>query len=345
MSQEDRVKEIRRRAEELRNRVLSLESRLNNVLDTALKLDKYSINLPLKLKDIRRRGYVFKKHLEEDLEKLTEQWMKFRHEYIAISNAIKGSHLPEIAAFKSKVDRVYYSVDPSSIDYFTSELNFLESEFGRVEMRISQDISRVEGMLSGLDRSFESINNEVNRILRDLNLLQSASFNLGEGEHLVECYKAKLMMEEKLKGYIFLTDRRLLFEEHKEVPVKKVLFIAVKKKLVKNLIVNVPVSEITQVSEGRVGLFEWKGVYVNLRDGRQLIFDLKDAEIKSFISTINRIIRGDIGQEKISISIAVTRPEVIKCPYCGAPVRRPIEAYSITCEYCGSIIELPGTER
>ena len=324
MSQEDRVEEIRRRAEELRNRVISLESRLNKVLDIALKLDEYSINLPLKLKDVRRRGYVFKKHLEEDLEKLTEQWMRFRHEYIAISNAIKGSHLPEIAAFKSKVDRVYYSVDPSSVDYFTSELNFLESEFNRVEMRISQDISRVEGMLSGLDRSFESINNEVNRIIRDLNLLQSASFNLSEGEHLVEC---------------------LLFEEHKEVPVKKVLFIAVKKKLVKNLIVNVPVSEITQVSEGRVGLFEWKGVYVNLRDGRQLIFDLKDAEIKSFISTINRIIRGDIGQEKISISIAVTRPEVIKCPCCGAPVRRPIEAYSITCEYCGSVIELPRTEH
>jgi len=75
MSQEDRVEEIRRRAEELRNRVISLESRLNNVLDIALKLDEYSINLPLKLKDVRRRGYVFKKHLEEDLEKLTEQWM------------------------------------------------------------------------------------------------------------------------------------------------------------------------------------------------------------------------------------------------------------------------------
>jgi DNA-directed RNA polymerase subunit RPC12/RpoP len=106
------------------------------------------------------------------------------------------------------------------------------------------------------------------------------------------------------------------------------------------------------MSEGRVGLLAWAGVFVRFKPGsglEEIPFDLKSEEVDMTIKNFNYIISGEADADITTLrgvtpKIMPPTIEMLRCPHCSAPYTR--EVYrgqtSVQCKYCGSVIPVIG---
>ncbi len=346
MSRIDEEKERwRREVDSVLDEISEVESEINNFISLLTSLDSYSIEIPSSIREIRSRGYVFHASLEDQARELVDSWMKLRHSFTSIVKRLEDDYIPRLRRLRDKCEQL---MDFSPTVSSRMELSRVEDSVRDLKRVVESMIDKASSQARDIEHRFFSIKSRINMALWCTSLLLQASFKLYDDENIVSAYSVKLMGEEKVKGYLYITDKRLIFEAEKEIVLKKVLFIPTKKKKVREVVYDIPIGYVAQVSRGKVGFFERGGVYIDFKPSapvKQLVFDLSDESIDNLIRDVNYVLSGRADQDRTTTlkrPLEKQAPVVIRCQYCGAPIKKEIVrgVTSLKCEYCGAVIQL-----
>ena len=330
-----------REFESLETRIEEIDRESGNMVAELGKLGSSIVELSGRIEDIRRRGYIFRSWLEKDAKKLEEMWRKEEESVKKLMNDL--SKLSDRAReILDRLRRRMRSIDVTVGNIRINFLGFYRSEIEDLEESLREHKSQAQDYLGRYGGKLGRTRDALNRIEKTLKIIEEASFNLKEGENIVEAFRATLMGDGKKGGYIHFTDSRFLFEEEKEIVLKKVLFIATKKKKVREVLFETPIGYIKGVTKGRVGLLEWTGIYVNLKEGRELVFDVSGNDADRIIEVFEYIESGEVDRDRVKGAVEVKPIVKLECPYCGAPITRKPERgeVAIKCEYCGKLIPI-----
>jgi len=95
-----------------------------------------------------------------------------------------------------------------------------------------------------------------------------------------------------------MTDERLLFEEIREVVVRRRFIFFVEKKVERELVLGLPYDEVKDMSKAIIGLLAGYGLKVHLADGRELVFDLRGEEVDFVLDALRYIRSGRAKADK-----------------------------------------------
>lgn len=325
--------------------VSEVEKKINVFTSLLALLDSYSIEIPSSIREIRSRGYVFYAGLEDQAGELVDSWLKLRHSFTSIAERLEDDYVPRLRRLRNECERL---VDLGPTASGRVELDRVKGSVRDLGRAVGDMVDEASSRARGIERRFSSIKSRVDMALWCTSQLLQASFKLYDGENIVSAYRAKLMGEEKVKGYLYITDKRLVFEAEKEIVLKKVLFIPTKKKKVRELVYDIPIGYVARISRGKVGFFEGGGVYIDFKPSapvRQLVFDLPDTSIDNLVEDVNYVLSGRADRDRAATlkrPLEKQAPVVIRCPYCGAPIKKEMArgVTSVKCEYCGAVINL-----
>lgn len=310
--------------------------------------------LPADLKQIRQRGYVHQAQLDEQVENLVNKWNTL-YEQVADSLYTRQTELVDGAnQLLDVVDRLYEpGASQSTVESCWAGVRALQS-------RIEAAHKSLVGMYDGLSEELDKIEKGIDRIEWTLNELETAKFQLYEGEAPVRAASALWVRQgddQGEQGILYLTDQRVIFEQKEEKTTEKFLFISIKKETIHEFRFDAQVKAIEDVkkketSGGLLGLGK--------EESLELLFDhttnlagallklLKD-DVDTWIGLINRVKSGEIDGERTSGAkeeakeLDAARKEIpTNCPNCSAPIDATVfrGVPQITCRYCGSVIQI-----
>jgi len=343
--------------DELRSEISSLDRRLSGLRRETLltgisdELEDISSQLgrlPLSIEEIRTRGYVFKSYLERKAEVLEKQW----HDILPRLQAEVGSQSRSLSFLLNQAEgemtslQMAFQRSPASA---RAKLGPCQMRIEKLEDKVRAVSDNIRGMFDTLQRNIKQAVEEVREIVWMLDQLDEASFGLRPQEAPIEAAEAVYLVEPKLKGILYLTDQRLLFERKEEVVVKKVLFIPTEKKLVQELVLDVPIGAVEEcVGEEKGFILRKEILGMRFSSGapvREARFQLKE-DSSTWRALIGRVLSGGIERERIvpreEVPVEEAKEIPTRCPACGALITQEIVRgmVSITCEYCGNVIRL-----
>jgi len=185
----------------------------------------------------------------------------------------------------------------------------------------------------------------------------SQEIRLQEAEGPLLAVKAEWQQdgEEGPKGYLFLTDQRLLFEQREEVVTKKRFGIfKAESEMVQKLHIAVQVHEVEQVVHKEEGGFLGMGkddilelVFAATASLSRARFHLDGQDSEDWAAMINRIQSGEIDgdrsdeyQDELEAAQITSASFPEQCPNCYAAVpEQPRGVTTYTCEFCGATIQ------
>jgi DNA-directed RNA polymerase subunit RPC12/RpoP len=355
----ERMSAMDREKQNLRSRLRSIEGELSSTsgIISSVESDLNYVegamaSLPARLSKVRSQGYECMSYLEKSQDLLTTKWAES-------GPLIKQGFLDSVQPLRSEVNRLRSEINRLTTETEHGSLGWVRSSASSLSLEVSSLKGRTASETSKFSISLNEFKSSVSALDRDLRIAETtmgwvsqASFPWKEGESPVLALKAKIMMGDKNEGTLFLTNQRFIFEGTKEVVLKRVLFIATKKKTVRTVLVDQPIGIIQEISKGRVGLLAWAGVYVRFKPAsglEEMPFDVKGEEVDMTTKFFNYIISGEADVDIATVrgeapKIAPPTVKVLRCPTCGAPYTR--EVYrgqtSVQCEYCGSVIPVAG---
>ena len=125
-------------------------------------------------------------------------------------------------------------------------------------------------------------------------------------------------------GIIILSNFRFIFEEIKEVVIKRTFFIVTEKKTVREVIIDQPIGAVDEIHKGNVGFLKGSGLYIKFRPSTgldDLKLDTSGNDDDKIIKFYNHIISGDAQKELVQEDEdADDAPELVRCPNCSAAI-------------------------
>jgi DNA-directed RNA polymerase subunit RPC12/RpoP len=177
--------------------------------------------------------------------------------------------------------------------------------------------------------------------------VSQASFPWEKGESPIVAAKVKDLNND-LEGILVLTSNRFIFENEKEITLKKVLFVVTEKKTVREVVVQKPIGMVSKLVHGKVGFFRGSGLFVEFAPESgipEMKLDSSGQDAEWIVESYNYIISGQADEELASVTPAATDQEKMQlavCPNCSAPYREKIYRgqTSVSCKYCGATIAI-----
>jgi hypothetical protein len=282
-------------------------------------------------------------HLETDQATLYDEWLGLSPELRNTAN-IKGEvvrnqvrDLQQILTNKLRLP-----------DYNIISLQEIESAIPQLRSNLSEIQSSIANAISPMEQKFESINQEVEQAENTLSLLQGASFPWEEGETPILAIRAK-DLDSDLEGVITLTNLNFVFEQEKEVVLKKTLFVVTEKKTVREVKVQKPIGMIASLIHGKVGFFKGSGLFVKFAPEsgiREMKFDTSSEDADWITKSYNYVNSGQAETELAAAAPPATKeqvtPQLVICRVCGAPYTEKIfrGQTSVNCKYCGAVVSI-----
>lgn len=308
--------------------------------------------VPDRLRRIRTRGFPFHATLEQEQERLAGDWANFKpqiaaaiereYQRLAVSMARVQEEVAGGRAFMSlPVAQVSQRLERSeaALDNFRSEIRAAETTLRGMLSSATEGLRKAERLISDAEAMLDE--------------LDAASFRLLPGEAPVAMTQAEWLRgkDDEIKGLLFITDHRLLFERKEQVVIKRKLLIFTEKKEVRDLLLETPIGSVERVAVERVGgLFKKPVVKVMFTSPPapypQAMLSLR-ADPEEWEGIITRVITGDADKDRTRGAVEVqpaqpAEPRVMKCTGCGATLTVPIVKgmQSVQCEYCGTVMRL-----
>jgi hypothetical protein len=340
-----KIRALQRKVDELQSDV-----RLTDVSDEVEDVGSTASGLVEQVRDLRARGYVFEKALEDRAADLERQWPPLRRRALQQIDQ-------EAAALKRdlpSVERLVRQVEARASSPTAAQPLLERAE--RTAEALEQKAEAAQRSIRGMYDQFESEVNQLTQHLRRvdwmLTQLAEATFQLLPTEGGIMAVRATWQKggKDDPKGLLYLTDQRLLFEQKEEIATKKVLFITTEKEKVQKLLFEVPVGQIEQVQASKKGLLRHEDhLDVTLAPGApqpSAHFHIDGQRSETWQGLIGRAISGDFDQDRAGALdqevVEKVRTAPTRCPNCSAPLTQRIlrGMDHITCEYCGHIIRL-----
>ncbi|MDH7488358.1 MAG: hypothetical protein QHH80_02485 [Anaerolineae bacterium] len=331
------------------------DARIASIRTEVEKVSAQLAALPDRLRRIRARGFRYHATLEQELERLAGDWAAFKPQ---IAAAIEREYQrlavsmirvqEEIAAARSVMSFPVAQVS-ERVERSAAQLENFRSEIRAAE-------TTLRGMLSSASDGIRKTDKIIADAETMLDELDAASFRLLPGEAPVAMTQAEWLRgkDDEIKGLLFITDHRFLFERKEEIVTKRKLLVFTEKKLVRKLLFEAPIGSVEKVAVERVGgLFKKQVAKVTFTSPpapyAQAMLSLRgDAE--EWQGIITRIITGDADKDRVpgtaeeqpAESAEPAEPRVMKCSGCGATLTVPIVKgmKSVQCEYCGTVMRL-----
>lgn len=306
---------------------------------------------------IRGRGYRFGRDWDERVAQIQERWPSQRDEAARMVETQRFQLQNTARDVETLVRRA--SSNHGLIDTADTRISSLESSIRAAENSIQRTYSGLRTEVSDLRRQI--------RAAEDLlDALDSASFDMLPDEHGVAYCQAQWVSDHRQpEGRLFLTDRRLVFEQHEERATKKVLFITTQKELIQEMLWETPVGavdDMTAEDEKKfMGSKEMLTLHFNERTRNlpsDAVLELKGgADNDTWRGMIRRVKSGQIDSERFGapppqerlaaeVEAEVAAAEAGKelptrCPSCGAPLPPIFKGMQqISCDYCGTIVNI-----
>ncbi len=299
--------------------------------------------------NLRQRGYVFEKELENQATNLVQQWallypnlqMQINTQSATLMNALRPieMQMPQLNAAPA--------IAQSRLNSMRAAIDTLEDQVKSVERTIG-------GMYDQFDKQVYQTRKHLDEVEWMLTQLAEASFRLLPTEAGIMAVKAvwcKTGKEQKddPEGVLYLTDQRFIFEQKEEIATKKVLFIATEKQKVQGLQLEAPVALVDNVQTSKAGLLKNED-HIEIRFASGAPVQIAHFHIWQDCATwqglINRAKSKDFDQAR---AVAIDQAEVEKvkaaptqCPACGGAINQQVlrGQDTIKCEFCGNVIRL-----
>lgn len=343
--------QIKRDIDTVRRDLTELIRKVNftSLRDETSDLDTRIANFHMRIQKVRERKYAFCKVLESQALEYQKQWASKRgqiqNQITMQSNTLQAQLRP----LESRVAAL--SIGSSS----AVTVKAIMSEVNSFETRVSSAESSLRELFDSLKQEFGKSSRQVDLIEKALDQSEAASFGFLPGECIYMTTKAVWTRDgredkQDPEGILFLTDQRLLFEQHEEIAKKKVLFVTTEREKVQKLLFETPVVVIENIKATKQGLFkneDW--LEFQLPSGsfaRDVKLHLDGGECNQWQQMLNRIKSGDIESERaleVDVNaVEKARSAPARCPSCGGAITKPVlrGMNSITCDFCGTVIRL-----
>jgi hypothetical protein len=331
---------------------LQSDVRLSDIRDEVGDLEATVGGLAQGLRDLRARGYLFEKDLEEQAANLSQRW--------ATMNLGIQQQINQQAPW---LQMEWHSVENLMVQLRANEGNITVAQPLLAQTRAAVDTfkGKVDGARRSIRGMYERFQQEVNAFAKHQQDLQwlfaqlaEATFQLLVGEGAVRCVKATWVQGTKEdrddpQGILFLTDQRLLFEQKQEVATKRVLFITTQKQKVQKLLLTIPVADVENAVASKQGFLSHEDhltITVTRQSSEQgAHFHLDGQDCNLWQGLVGRAKAHDLEQERVASSPAESVPLPVipeKCPGCGAAFTQPTTRgmTSIACPFCGRLVRL-----
>jgi len=331
------------RANRLSAQIAAINQQVNSATLRIGNLDSKIQGLPSRISQIRKSNFRVMTHLETDQATLYDEWLGLSPELRNTAN-LKGEvvrnqvrDLQQVLTNKLRLP-----------DYNVSSLQEIESAIPQLRSNLSEMQSSIVNAMSPLEQKFESINQEVEQAENTLSLLQGASFPWEEGETPILSIRAK-DLDSDFEGVITLTNLNFVFEQEKEVVLKKTLFVVTEKKTVREVKVQKPIGMIASLIHGKVGFFKGSGLFVKFAPEsgiREMKFDTSSEDADWITKSYNYVNSGQAETELAAAAPPATKeqvtPQLVICKVCGAPYTEKVfrGQTSVNCKYCGAVVSI-----
>ncbi len=327
---------------------------LSSIRDSLEDLDTQINHLTSQLSELRTKGYVFKRYLEEKAQTLQADWPTLRQQVQREIEARARDLEPDLHRVESAV-RGLATYKGKALTAAQSAINRVESELDSAERRVQAANDTANGMFDRKNSDAYQVNREIEQCLEWLGWADKASFGFQPGEALVEAVKGQWLQDGKEgpKGLLFLTDRRVIFEQREKVAKKKVLFITTASEEVQEVKWEAPLGALVeaQASEQRKALI-LKKEHLTLKfkppaTVREVLVELSGGDSDEWRALINRVLSGDIEKERVEGAAQAAAQEAAievpsKCPSYGASLDVQVikGMAAVKCPFCGTNIPL-----
>ncbi|MFC1802849.1 hypothetical protein ACFL0D_02660 [Thermoproteota archaeon] len=312
----------------------SLSFRTRNLPSRVNQLDDNIKGISTRINNIRSNRYYSQSSLERMSETISETWK-------TVSPSIKNYGLEQAnlilqrqSDFEANINRSNSLMD---LDRFAYQLSDINRDVINIE-------NSVQAQLEEYQNQYHMIDDELKIAEETISNLSNTSINWKNNEHPVLAVKTHDLTNDK-RGILTLTNLRILFEEIKEVVIRKNFFFATEKKTTREVILDQPIGSIDEIEKGRVGLLKGAGLFFKFKAQTgldELKVDTSSNDDDKIIHFYNYIISGEAEKELEPIQDSKDHNAPVKCPNCSAPYSEEIlkGQTSVKCIYCGTVIKL-----
>ncbi|MEZ4592353.1 MAG: hypothetical protein R3D55_14600 [Chloroflexota bacterium] len=328
---------------------LESQAQLEDIFSAIGKIDNQLTELPFTLESLRDRGYVHSGRLEDKLEALDDKWDEVRPR-------VESAIAEQVTRLDRELDQTERQVTRLS-NANAAVVKSVDSAVDSLGSRITAARRALDGLYDGIQTELYQIEYALGQVGKMLDLMAgSQEIRLQEAEGPLLAVKAEWQQDgdEGPKGYLFLTDQRLLFEQREEVVTKKRFGIfKAESEMVQKLLVAGQVHEIEQITHKEEGGFLGMGkddilelVFAATANLSRARFHLDGQDSEDWAAMLNRIQSGEIDSDRSEAYLdeldaaeitSASFPE--QCPNCFAaipPQPRGVTVY--TCEFCGATV-------
>ena len=348
-------------AEQVQNEIQSLQStvgdlqssvRLTDIRDRVEDLGSTVSGLDRRIESLREKGYAFEKKMEGQTQDLVKEWNKIAPGLLRQIESEAKSLEDDLRPLESQLGLL--AGDRGMPKTLSSRVKRLQSQLKSLEGRVEAAEENIRGGYDQFSSGVEQLKSHLYKLEWMMTEISEASFDLLATESGIMAVKAVWAKAGKQKkddpeGVLYLTDQRIIFEQKEKVATKKVLFIAMEKKLVQETLWEVPVVLVEDVKPRKEGFLN-KDDYIELvfesgapfgvvhmhiwQRGDEWQAQIQRAKAREFDN--NRAIPID---EEVAERV---KNAPTKCPSCGGAITQPIlrGMENINCEFCGDVIRL-----
>lgn len=329
---------------------LESQAQLEDIFSAIGKIDSQLTELPFTLESLRDRGYVHSGQLEDKLEALDDKWDEVRPR-------VEKAVAEQVERLDRELDQTERQVNRLG-NANAALVKSVDSAVDGLGSRITAARRALDGLYDGIQTELYQIEHALGQVGKMLELMAgSQEIRLLEAEGPLLAVKAEWHQdgEEGPKGYLFLTDQRLMFERREEVVTKKRFGIfKAESEMVQKLLVAVQVHEIEQIVHKEEGGFLGMGkddilelVFAATANLSRARFHLDGQDSEDWAAMLNRIQSGEIDGDRSEEYLddleaaeitSASFPE--QCPSCFAAIPaqpRGVTVYS--CEFCGATVQ------
>jgi len=246
------INELQARYEDLQNKV-KLGDLRQQVSQAADQVKAVADTLT----SVRGRGYTLDKGLDEGVSSLNGQWAQ------AQAAAVKqlDEQVPALAASLQPLESRMLMMVAASTNPAVAQpmVAVVRTTLDAVEKRLKTLAESIAALLKAPAEQAKALEARLSTINDMLKLFAEATFKLQPGESPVAVERAAWFRHGDKKadddpdGFIFLTTRRLLFEQNEKVATKKFLFITTASETIHQLLLDVPLAQVGAITPRDMG--------------------------------------------------------------------------------------------
>ena len=342
-----KLSSIEKDANSLKTKYL-FQNIFSNVRDIETKIG----TLGNSLQTVRQKGFIFGKDWENSIIAYQQELPGIKTNIQTESQNIANVHSFTLNSIISEVISVRANFESSPGSYY-SHIDSLGSRLTPINTMVNDAENKLQAMIQPMQDKVNRITTHITRIDKGFENLESASFKLLAEENLVDVWDAMYLKEGKKgpRGFIYLTDKRIRFEQNEDVVVSRSFLVVTKKERVRKLMIDEPIGRITASKDAERGFFLARKEMLDLEFGQgakvrkatfRLFTDSKQVDniLDSVVSGGIEVTKTAAASEQEKAKEAKPLPKIDKCPACGASFNKPIVKgmTHIKCDFCGKLI-------